>query len=188
MRVLLGVSGGIAAYKAADLVSRLVKRDGWSVRVAMTPAATRFVGPLTFEALSAHPVLTDAHATGHAPDGVSAVEHVSWAKWAEIAVIAPATANTIARLACGLAEDPVSTVWLALPPGVPILVCPAMNTQMWEHPITARNLRWLTETGRYTVVAPSVKRLACGDVGPGGLADAEEILAAIDAATGPRTS
>lgn len=184
MNVLLGVSGGIAAYKAADLVSRLVKRrseDGapWSVRVVMTPSATRFVGPLTFEALSGHPVMVDALATGASPDGVSAVEHISWAKWAQIAVVAPMTASTLARLACGLADDALGTVWLALPPDVPCLVCPAMNTRMWESAVVQRNLRWLDELGRHEVVAPAHKRLACGDVGVGGLAEVDDIVAAV---------
>lgn len=183
MRLLLGVTGGIAAYKAADLVSRSVKR-GWEVRVVMTTNATKFVGPLTFEALAAHPVLTDALATGGAPDGPSAIQHISWAKWADVAVVAPLTASTLGKMACGIADDALTTVFLALPPRVPILLCPAMNTQMWEHPIVQRNLRWLDEAGRYRVVAPTEKRLACGDVGPGGLADVEDIVAAVAGAAG----
>jgi phosphopantothenoylcysteine decarboxylase / phosphopantothenate---cysteine ligase len=181
MRVLLGVTGGIAAYKAADLTSSLVKR-GDQVRVVMTPAATRFVGPATFEALSGHAVMTDVFGTGGAAEGASAVEHVAWAKWAELAVVAPMTASTLGRLACGLADDALTTVWMALPEGVPCLLCPAMNTAMWQHPVVRRNLRWLEELGRYRLVAPSEKRLACGDVGPGGLAEVADILAAVDAA------
>ncbi|MCB9676723.1 MAG: phosphopantothenoylcysteine decarboxylase [Alphaproteobacteria bacterium] len=180
MRVLLGVSGGIAAYKAADLTSRLVKQ-GDEVRVVMTPSATRFVGPLTFEALSGHPVLVDALATGHGSDGASAIEHISWAKWAQVAVLAPMTANTLARLAVGLADDALSTVWMALPAGTPSILCPAMNTAMWEQPVVVRNLRWLEELGRHAIVAPTHKRLACGDVGIGGLAEVDTIVAAIDA-------
>jgi phosphopantothenoylcysteine decarboxylase/phosphopantothenate--cysteine ligase len=111
MNVLVGVSGGIAAYKAADLVSNLVKRH--SVRVVMTPSATAFVGPLTFEALSGHPVMVDVLATGGAPDGASAVEHISWAKWADIAVIAPLTASTLGKIASGIADNALLTVWLA---------------------------------------------------------------------------
>lgn len=179
MRVLLGVTGGIAAYKAADLTSSLVKR-GDEVRVVMTPSATRFVGPATFEALSGHAVMTDVFGTG--ADG--AIEHVAWAKWAELAVVAPMTASTLGRLACGLADDALTTVWMALPEGVPCLLCPAMNTAMWQHPVVRRNLRWLEELGRYRLVAPSEKRLACGDVGPGGLAEVPDILAAIDAIRG----
>lgn len=181
MRVLLGVTGGIAAYKAADLVSQLVKR-GDEVRVVMTPEATRFVGPLTFEALTGHPVMVDALATGRGAGAVSAIEHVDWAKWAEVAVIAPLTASTLGKLACGIADDALTTVWMALPAGVPALLCPAMNTAMWDHPVVQRNLGWLRDLGRYTFVAPVAKRLACGDVGVGGLAEIPDLLAAIDAA------
>lgn len=184
MRVLVGVSGGIAAYKAADLVSALVKR-GDEVRVVMTPSATRFVGPITFEALSGHPVFTDVLAGASVPPSdplaaYSGIDHVALAKWAQLAVVAPLTASTLARLAIGLAEEALSTVWLAIPRGVPCVVCPAMNTAMWEHPAVERNLRWLEELGRYEIVAPATKRLACGDVGVGGLADLADILAAID--------
>ena len=178
MRALLGVSGGIAAYKACDLVSRMRKR-GWEVRVMMTPSATRFVGPLTFEGLSNNPVMTDALGTGHS-SGPDAVEHIAWAKWAEVAVVAPMTANTQARLAMGLASDPVSTVLLALPEATQVVLAPAMNTQMWLNPITQRNAAWLQDTGRFHYVDPIVKRLACGDVGVGALADNEDILATID--------
>lgn len=180
MRVLVGVTGGIAAYKAADLVSNLVKRH--EVRVVMTPSATQFVGPLTFEALTGHPVMVDILATGAAPDGASAVEHISWAKWADVAVIAPLTASSLGKLAGGIADNALLTVWLALPPHVPQLLCPAMNTRMWEHPATQRNLSLLGTYGLYQVVAPTSKRLACGDVGVGGLADVADIVEAIEAA------
>ncbi|MCB9689662.1 MAG: phosphopantothenoylcysteine decarboxylase [Alphaproteobacteria bacterium] len=180
MNVLIGVSGGIAAYKAADLVSRLVGR-GHGVRVVMTAGATRFVGPITFEALSGHPVMLDALATA-AADPTSSVEHVAWAKWTDVALVAPMTANTLARLACGLADDALSTVMLALPARVPCLVAPAMNTAMWEHPAVVRNLRWLRELDRYEVIPPVSKRLACGDVGMGGLADVDTLVDAVEAA------
>lgn len=180
MNVLVGVSGGIAAYKAADLVSKLVGR-GHAVRVVMTGAATRFVGPLTFEALSAHPVMLDALATA-ASDPSSPVEHVAWAKWTEVALVAPMTANTLARLACGLADDALSTVMMALPATVPCLVAPAMNTAMWDHPVVQRNLSWLGDLGRYEIVPPVSKRLACGDVGMGALADVEDLVAAVERA------
>lgn len=178
MKLLVGVSGGIAAYKACDLVSRARKLD-WEVRVVMTRNATRFVTPLTFEALSGFPVMTDALATGHAPDGVSAVEHISWAKWAELAVLAPLTANTLARLATGLADDALSTVWMALPASVPSVLCPAMNTAMWEQPVVVRNRRWIEELERHRFVEPVSKRLACGDVGVGGLAEVDDIMAVL---------
>lgn len=179
MNVLLGVSGGIAAYKAADLTSQCRKR-GWNVRVVMTRGATAFVTPLTFEALSDHPVMTDVFTTGHAPDGASAIEHISWAKWADIAIVAPLTASTLARLATGLADDALSTVWLALPPTVPSLLAPAMNTAMWEQPVVQRNLRWLRDLERHVLVPPVSKRLACGDVGVGGLAEVSTLLDALE--------
>lgn len=180
MRVLLGVTGGIAAYKACDLTSGLIKRTD-QVRVMMTESASHFVGPLSFEGLTGHPVMQDVLQTGAAPEGSSAVRHISWAKWTELAVVAPLTAATLGRIACGIAEDALTTVLLALSAETPVLLCPAMNTQMWQHPIVRRNLRWLEESGRYTLVAPSHKRLACGDVGVGGLAEVEDILRAIDA-------
>lgn len=173
MNVLLGVSGGIAAYRAAEFVSLAVKR-GHSVRVVMTPNATRFVGPLTFEAMSGHPVLTDTFA--------DPLAHIEWAKWAGVAVVAPASANILGKLACGLADDALSTVLMALPRGRKIVVAPAMNTEMWLNPVVVRNLRWLEALGRYVFVAPTEKRLACGEVGPGGLAEPADILVNAEAA------
>ncbi|GDX79655.1 hypothetical protein LBMAG42_14660 [Deltaproteobacteria bacterium] len=173
MNVLLGVTGGIAAYRAAELVSLAVKR-GHSVRVVMTANATRFVGALSFEAMSGHAVLTDTFA--------DPLAHIEWAKWGEVAVVAPASANVLGKLACGLADDALSTVLMALPRGRRVVVAPAMNTEMWLNPVVIRNLRWLEELERYVIVAPTEKRLACGDVGPGGLAEPADILAAVEAA------
>ena len=147
----------------------------------MTPHATRFVGALTFEALTNHPVMLDPLATGYVPGGANAVEHVAWAKWAQVAMVAPLTASTLGRLAMGLADDALGTVWLALPASVPRLLAPAMNTAMWDNPIVQRNLRWLEEAGHH-VVAPSSKRLACGDVGVGGLAELDDLEAALERA------
>lgn len=184
MNVLLGISGGIAAYKAADLVSQLVKL-GHQVRVIMTPHATQFVGPLTFEALSAHPVMTDALATGASTQGLSAIAHIDWAKWAQLAVVAPLTASTLGKLACGIADNALLTVLMAVPATTPVVLCPAMNTQMWNHPLTQRNLGWLADTGRFTLVEPTAKRLACGDVGLGALADVGTIVDRIRHLTAP---
>lgn len=183
-RLLLGVTGGIAAYKACDLASRAVKA-GFDVRVVMTRGATRFVGPLTFEGLTGHPVMTEALATGASPDGASAVEHVAWAKWATVACVAPLSASTLGKIACGIADDALTTVLLALPASVPVILAPAMNTAMWESPVVQRNLRWIDELGRFTRVDPIAKRLACGDVGVGGLAEVDDLLAAIEAAQPP---
>ena len=172
--LLLAVTGGIAAYKSAELVSQCVKA-GLDVRVMMTQNATRFVGALTFEALSGNPVLLDTF------DGADAgaIDHIEWAKWADVVCVAPATANMLAKLACGLADDAPSTVLMALPRGVPCVIAPAMNTEMWLHPIVQRNVQWLRELDRYHIVEPVSKRLACGDVGPGGLADPAVLLKAI---------
>jgi phosphopantothenoylcysteine synthetase/decarboxylase len=174
VRLLLGVTGGIAAYKAADLVSQAVKR-GFEVRVVMTTAATALVGPLTFEALSGNRVVTPGSAWSE-PERGQSIEHIALAKWAKIACIAPMTAATLGRLACGIPDDVLSTTWMAIPPGIPNILCPAMNTEMWAHPIVQRNLRWLEESGRYRIVPPVAKRLACGDVGVGALAEIPDVL------------
>ncbi|TVQ89942.1 MAG: hypothetical protein EA397_13355 [Deltaproteobacteria bacterium] len=181
MRLLLGVTGGIAAYKAADLTSLAIKA-GFEVRVIMTDSARAFVGPLTFEALSGNPVFSQVLETGGDSEGASAIRHISWARWPDVVCLAPLTQSTLARLAVGLADDALLTVVHAVRPEVPILLAPAMNTQMWDHPTTQRNLRWLQETGRYQIVEPVSKRLACGEVGVGGLADPQEILSQIQRA------
>jgi len=169
MKLLLGVCGGIAAYKACELASTALKA-GHEVRVMMTSNGTRFVGATTFEGLTGHPVLTDTYA--------DAMAHIEWAKWADVVCIAPLTANTMAKLACGLADDALTTVLMAVPRGIPVVLGPAMNTEMWEHPATVRNRGWLENMDRYTFVEPLNKRLACGDVGPGGLADPDVLLSA----------
>jgi len=173
MKIIVGVTGGIAAYKACELVS-LATKAGHEVRVMMSTNAQRFVGATSFEALSGHPVMDDTFA--------DALAHIEWAKWADVVCLAPLSANTLGKLACGLADDALTTVTMAIPEGVPVVLGPAMNTQMWAHPVVKRNLRWLAEMGRYTVVAPVEKRLACGDHGPGGLAEPADLLAACEAA------
>ena len=172
MNLLLGVSGGIAAYKSCEVASLAVKR-GHAVRVMMTGNATRFVGPATFEGLTGHPVLTDTFA--------DAMAHIAWAKWSDAVLLAPVTANLLGKLAVGLADDALTTVVMAVPAATPIVLGPAMNTEMWLHPVVQRNLRWLDELARYAVVAPVHKRLACGDEGVGGLADPADLLAAVEA-------
>jgi phosphopantothenoylcysteine decarboxylase/phosphopantothenate--cysteine ligase len=177
MNLLLCVTGGIAAYKACDLAS-LARKAGCAVRVAMTPNATRFVAPLSFQALSAHPVYTDVFqetANGE-------IDHIAWAQWADVIVVAPATANIIGKLACGVADDAVSTLLMAVPRPTPVFLAPAMNTHMWHNPVVQRNMGWLDELGRYRVIEPVSKRLACGDEGPGAMAAPADILAAALAA------
>jgi phosphopantothenoylcysteine decarboxylase / phosphopantothenate---cysteine ligase len=174
VKVLLGVSGGIAAYKACEITSLLVK-GGHEVQVIMTANASRFVGPLSFAGLSGKPVVTDTFA--------DAMAHIHLAKWADAVLVAPMSANLLGRLACGLADDALTTTLMAVPAGVPIVLAPAMNTQMWQHPATVRNLGWLEALKRYRLVAPTSKRLACGDVGPGALADPEDLVAAVTETT-----
>lgn len=177
MNLLIGVTGGIAAYKACELCSLAIKA-GHRVRVMMTSSATHFVGPVTFGGLTGHEVLVDTF--------TDAMAHIEWAKWADVICIAPLTANTLSKLALGLADDALTTVTMALPVGRPVVLGPAMNTEMWNNPVITRNRRWLDELERYITVEPAVKRLACGDYGPGGLAEPADLLAACEAAYAPR--
>jgi phosphopantothenoylcysteine decarboxylase/phosphopantothenate--cysteine ligase len=163
------VTGGIAAYKAAEICS-LLKKSGASVRVAMTNSAAEFVGPLTFETLSQHPVYT--HLFGEARS--YEMEHISWAKWGDVLLIAPASANMIAKMAAGNADDPISTLYLSFDGWV--VVAPAMNTQMLFHPATQRNMEILRSQG-VSIVEPEEGVLACGDVGRGRLAPVESVVA-----------
>jgi phosphopantothenoylcysteine decarboxylase / phosphopantothenate---cysteine ligase len=165
-RIVLGVTGGIAAYKAAELV-RLFVKEGASVRVAMTRNATEFVAPLTFEALSGNRVIWDMFDPSTEPIG-----HISWGQETDLLIIAPATANFIAKMAHGIADDFLSSI--ALASTAKILVCPAMNTQMFLHPATQENLRLLSERG-CTVMNPGEGELACHTEGPGRLPDPEDI-------------
>jgi phosphopantothenoylcysteine decarboxylase / phosphopantothenate---cysteine ligase len=184
MKVLVGVSGGIAAYKAAELV-RALQRQALDVRVVMTDSATRFIQPLTFSALTGHPVRTSLWEEGVASDSGTGtgIEHISEALWADAFVIAPATANVLAKFSHGIADDLLSTLYLAT--RAPVLVAPAMNVQMWEHPATQANIATLKERG-VRVIEPSEGALACGMVGVGRLADPEEIANAVLGALGRR--
>jgi phosphopantothenoylcysteine decarboxylase/phosphopantothenate--cysteine ligase len=178
-RVLVGVSGGIAAYKSAELVRDLVDR-GADVRVTMTRAAREFVAPLTFAVLSKHEVYLEVFGTGNVP----AVDHVELADWTDVLVVAPATAHTIARLANGLADDFLTTYFLVH--RGPVLVAPAMETRMWEHPATRRNLELLAARGA-RFVGPGSGFLASGRQGAGRMAEPEEIAeAALSLATSAR--
>jgi phosphopantothenoylcysteine decarboxylase/phosphopantothenate--cysteine ligase len=172
-RIVLGVSGGIAAYKAAYLARRLVEA-GCEVRAVMTRAATEFLGPATLAGLTGHPVTTSL--TG---DVASVSPHTDLARWADAIIVAPATTATLARLAHGLSEDPVSATIIA--GSVPILVAPAMHTEMWEQPSTQRNIRQLLDDG-VIVVGPATGDLAGGDVGSGRMEEPEAIVAALAAA------
>lgn len=170
--VVLGVTGGIAAYKACELTSRL-RKAGAQVFVVMTKNACQFVAPLTFETLSNHPVATDTFARPETWE----VEHVALAKRADAFVIAPATANILAKMACGIADDMLSTTVLAT--RAPILVAPAMNTGMWENTATQENVRILRGRGVH-FIGPEGGFLACGDTGAGRMSEPSAIFEAVE--------
>jgi len=167
-KILLGVTGGIAAYKAADLARRL-KQAGADVRVILTAGGAKFVTPLTFQALTQNPVSTDLFDQGQE----QLIGHIDLADWADALVVAPATANVIARLAAGMADDLLATVALATQ--APLVIAPAMNPRMWRHPAVQRNLATLREAGA-RVVEPGEGEMACGHVGEGRLAEADDLL------------
>ena len=168
-RIVLGVAGGIAAYKAADLVRRLRDRD-FEVKVVMTAAAREFVAPLTFQALSSNPV----HCALLDEQAEAGMGHIELARWADLVLVAPATANVLARLACGFADDLLTTVCLATT--APLVLAPAMNQQMWQASATRANVRLLLDRG-VAVLGPGEGDQACGDVGPGRMLEPEEIAA-----------
>ncbi len=173
-KIVLGVSGGIAAYKACELVSRLKKLDA-DVHVIMTDSAARFVTPLTFQSLTLNQVAVDMF---KAPKYWE-IEHISLAQLADVFVIAPATANIIGKLACGIADDMLSTTAMATK--AQVIIAPAMNTHMYDNPVVQRNIKLLKELG-YCFIEPEEGRLACGDVGKGKMADPAVIeMAIIDA-------
>src|SRR5580692_9035102 len=172
MNVALGVGGGIAAYKAAELARALMER-GCSVQVLMTRAAEEFIRPLTFAALTGRKVLTNLFGAASSEDTLaSSIEHIRVAEENQILVIAPATADLLAKLAHGLAGDFLTTMYLAFTG--PVVLAPAMNTNMWNHAATRENLRILRERG-HIVIEPGEGILACGMVGPGRLAEPEAI-------------
>jgi phosphopantothenoylcysteine decarboxylase / phosphopantothenate---cysteine ligase len=169
--VVVGAGGGIAVYKAVELV-RLLTKAGATVRVAMTPRAREFVGPLTFQALSGRPVMTDLFDLTQE----SEIGHIQVADAADLVVVAPATANVIARMAAGMADCPVTAVLLATT--APVLLAPSMNVNMWNHPITRANLRRLVSEAGVHVVGPGEGFLACRWTGPGRLAEPADIVEA----------
>jgi phosphopantothenoylcysteine decarboxylase/phosphopantothenate--cysteine ligase len=177
MRITLGVTGGVAAYKSAELVRRL-QQEGHSVLVVMTRAACEFVTPLTFAALSGQKVITDLFAKSSTGDAnlESAIEHIAVAQRTDLLLVAPATADTLAKFARGLADDFLSTLYLAST--APVIVAPAMNVNMWRHGATQENLAALKARGVH-IVEPNAGYLACGMTGPGRLAELDEILKAV---------
>ena len=169
-RVALGVSGGIAAYKAAEIL-RGLQRAGCTVRVAMTKRACEFITPLTFRALSGSHVIVD----DYAPDNPDPIAHITFSQSVDLLLVAPATANIIAKFANGVADDFLTSTYLAS--NAPVVVAPAMNTTMWNHPATQRNLSQLRADG-VRIVEPDAGEMACGTFGPGRLSEPERIVAA----------
>src|SRR6478736_9948893 len=168
--VALGVCGGIAAYNAAEVL-RGLQRAGCTVRVAMTKRACEFVQPLTFRALSGSHVIVD----DYAPDNPDPIAHITFSQTVDLLIVAPATANMIAKGANGVADDFLSSTYLAC--SAPVLIAPAMNTTMWEHPATQRNLERLRVDGVH-IMQPDAGEMACGTIGPGRLSEPERIVAA----------
>ncbi|GFH41625.1 phosphopantothenoylcysteine decarboxylase [Lactococcus hodotermopsidis] len=169
-KITLAVTGSISAYKAADITSSLGKL-GHDVTVLMTEAAQAFITPMTLQVLSKRPV----HTSVMAEERAEVVNHIDLAKHTEIFLVAPASADTIARLAQGRADDIVSSVALALPQGVKKVIAPAMNTNMYENSLTQRNIQTLKNIG-FTEIEPKIALLACGDLGKGALADVSDIV------------
>lgn len=175
-RIVLGVCGGIAVFKAAALCSKLVQA-GAHVKVIMTDAATRFVTPLTFQTMSRQDVVTDLFAE----EDPAVVSHIDIADHADLVIIAPATANMLAKMACGIADDMLSTTLLAVT--VPVFVAPAMNVHMYDHPAVQHNIELLRHRG-VRFIEPGVGQLACGYVGKGRMAEPEEIMEVLTAYVG----
>ena len=172
MNAVLGVGGGIAAYKSAELARALMER-GLRVQVVLTSAAQRFITPLTFAALTGRKVITDLFASASSEETLaSAIEHIAVAQDNDVLVIAPATADLLARLAHGLADDFLTTTYLAFTG--PVVLAPSMNTNMWLHPATQENLATLRKRG-HIIVEPEDGALACGMTGPGRLAEPDRI-------------
>lgn len=169
-QITLAVTGSISAYKAADITSQLTKL-GLEVKVLMTPAAQKFITPLTLQVLSKQPVGLDVLLENNP----KRIEHIDIGKETDLFLVAPASANTIAKLAIGLADNMVTSTALALPLGTKKLLAPAMNTKMLEHPATQRNLKLLQDYG-YQIIQPRDAVLACGDKGSGALATVDTII------------
>ena len=174
-RILLGAGASVALYKACDLASKL-SQDGHRVRAVLTDRAAQLVSPQLFEAVTGEPAATDEFGPGRQ----GAMDHIELARWAEVLVVAPASADLVARLALGLGGDLLATVALALPAHVPRLVAPAMNPNLLANPAVRRNLARMLEDG-WRLVEPEEGHMACGDEGRGRLAEPERIAAAVAA-------
>ncbi|NIZ40862.1 flavoprotein [Entomospira entomophila] len=172
--IILGVTGSIAAYKAADLANQFCKKE-YTVHVVMTESAEKFITPMTFQTLTKQPVLTEMFDDVHYPHEV---RHIALGKMADALVIAPASANILGKLAHGLADDMLSTLALVMG-DKPMIIAPAMNTRMYHNQVVQRNISMLKEYGFY-IIEPRSDLLACGDIGAGALASVEVILEEVD--------
>lgn len=175
--ILLAVTGSIAAYKAADLTSQLTK-CGYDVHIIMTESATKFITPLTLQVLSKNPV----HLELMSEEVPGQINHIDLGKTTDLFLVLPASANTLAKLANGFADNMVTATALALPAETPKLLAPAMNTKMYDNPITQHNLKTLKELGYQEISPKSSSLLACGDIGRGALADIDTIVQTIEEA------
>ena len=178
--ILLGVSAGIAAYKSADLASKLTQR-GDSVRTILTPGAQKFITPLTFGAVTRQEVFTDLYEDDPSYKG----GHISLSEWADLLLVAPATADLIGKLAAGLGGDLLTVTALAF--DKPVLFAPAMNDRMWKNPVVQENITRLQEVLGYKLINPGEGHLACGSIGPGRLAEVPELIEALDQVLQPET-
>jgi len=174
-KVLIGITGGIAAYKICDLIN-ILRKEGVNVKVIMTESAEKFITPLTIQTLTSNPVYTGLFINMSEAE----VEHIALAEWADLMVVAPASANTIGKVANGIADNLLTTVIMAISEKTPIIIAPAMNTNMWNNKIVKENIRKLKNISKkYIFVNPKIGRLACGDYGEGPLAEMKDILTTI---------
>lgn len=173
-KIIVGVTGSIAVYKSCSLVNNLLA-EGAEVRVVMTESAKQFVTPLTFQSLTNHPVYDDLWN----PADLHTVEHISLSHWADVVVVAPITANTLAKLSFGMADNLLTTIVLASLATTKIILAPAMNVCMWDNPLTQENIARLTKTQRFTFVDPRSGVLACRDEGKGKIAETKDIIDSI---------
>ncbi len=174
--ILVGVCGGISAYKTCGLV-RLLKKSKYQVKVLMTESATRFVTPLTFQTLSENPVYIDMWRLQNAEE----IKHISLSQWADIAVLAPASANTISKIANGICDNLLATVICAVPSKTKVILAPAMNKNMWKNPFIRENVEKLQSLSQYEVLNPGKGMLACGVYGEGRMPEVEDIFRKIEA-------
>ena len=174
-KIIVGITGGIAAYKSCSLINKLIA-NGAEVKVVMTDAAKMFVGPVTFQALTNNQVYDDLWK----PVSQDSVEHIQLAHWPDLIVISPITANTLGKIANGIADNLLTTIVMASFPKTNIVMAPAMNTYMWENPFVQENLKKLLETKKYHIVEPRSGILACRDEGKGKIAENEEIIKVVE--------